>query len=189
MKSSMPTVRICLTLMLAGGFGAAWQSKGTNLTIMEDIRANDVERVRVLLADGADPNTRDANNASPLMNAALYSGPGMLKLLIAGGADLKLQDKNGLTALGWAVHSTESAKVLLDAGADVNAKSNLGGTPLLIAAAYPGNTGLLRLMLEKGANVDISVFGSTALTLAAYTGDDQGVAFLLDHGADPNPPS
>jgi ankyrin repeat protein len=43
------------------------------------------------------------------MYAALYSGPGMLNLLIAGGADVKLRDKNGLTALGWAAHSKESA--------------------------------------------------------------------------------
>ena len=184
----MFNVRICLALILAAGFGAAWQSEGTNLTLLEAVRANNVERVRVLLADGADPNTKDANDASTLMYAALYSGPGILNLLIAGGADLKLQDQNGLTALGWAAHSKESAKVLLDAGADVNAKSKLGGTPLLIAAAYPGNTGLLRLMLEKGANIHISLFGSTALTLAALTGDVQGVAFLLDHGADPNPP-
>ena len=184
----MQTVRICLALILTAGFGTAWQSKGTSPTLLEAIRANDLERVRVLLAAGADPNAKDANDASALMYAALYSGPGMLNLLIAGGADVKLRDKNGLTALGWAAHSKESAKVLLEAGADVNAKSNLGGTPLLIAAAYPGNTGLLRLMLEKGANIHISVSGSTALTLAAFTGDVQGVAFLLDHGADPNPP-
>ena len=172
----MSSVRVSLAVALTVVFGAAWQAKGANLTLLDAIRANDGERVRTLLAGGADPNTADSNQTSPLMYAGLYAGPRVLSLLVGAGADLNLRDKNGLTALAWAVHSYESAKVLIDAGADVNAKSNIGGTPFLTAAAYPRNAALLRLMLAKGANIKIAVFGSTALTVAALSGDADGAA-------------
>ena len=172
----MRSVRVSLAVALAAIFGSGWQMKGTNLTLLDAVRANDGERVRSLLAGGADPNTTDSDQASALMYAGLYAGPRVLGLLVGAGADLNLRDKNGLTALAWAVHSYESAKVLIDAGADVNAKSNIGGTPFLTAAAYPRNAALLRLMLAKGANIKTSVFGSTVLTLAALTGDAEDAA-------------
>src|SRR5581483_234756 len=46
----------------------------------------------------------------------------------------------------------------------------------------------LELLLEKGADVNVTVFGSTALTMAALTGDTANVALLLKHGANPDAP-
>ncbi len=162
------------------------QLQAANVTLLDAIRADDEIRVRTLLAGGADPNSNDSNQASALMYAALYARPRVLDLLIHAGADLEYRDPNGLTALVLAVHSYESAKILIEAGADVNAKSNLGATPFMTAAAYPGNTALLRLMLEKRADTKVAVFGSTALTMAALTGDAGEIALLLESGADPN---
>jgi ankyrin repeat protein len=184
----MLSVRIFLAVTLAAVFVATPQSSGARTVLLDAIRANDGERVRTLLAEGGDPNSKDPDQVSALMYASLYAGPRVLALLIGKGADLNYRDSNGLTALAWAAHSYESAKVLIDAGADLNVKSNIGGTPLLPAAAYPRNAALLRLMLERGADVKISVYGSTALTLAALTGDAEDVALLLEKGADPNPP-
>ena len=184
----MRFVRTSLVVTLAAVFGVGPLLKGATRRFSTPSAANDGNRVQALLTEGADPNSKDVNQASALMYAALYASPRVLDLLIRAGADLNYRDKNGLTALAWAAHSYESAKVLIDAGADVNAKSNIGGTPLLTAAAYPGNTALLRLMLEKGADIQTSVFGSTALTMAALTGDADSVALLLKKGADPNAP-
>jgi ankyrin repeat protein len=120
------------------------------------------------------------------MYAALYARPGVIDLLLHAGADFKYRDPNGLTALVLATHSYESAKILIEAGADVNVKSKIGVTPFMTAAAYPGNTALLRLMLEKGADLTVSALGATALTLAVLTGDSDSTALLLQSGADPN---
>jgi N-acyl-D-amino-acid deacylase len=184
----MRFVRASLVVTCIAVFGVGLQLKGEEGTLLDAIRANDGKRVQTLLAEGADPNSKDVNQASALMYAALYASPRVLDQLIRGGADLTYRDKSGLTALAWAVHSYESAKVLIDAGADVNAKSNIGGTPLLTAAAYPGNAPLLRLMLERGAELQTSVFGATALILAALTGDADSIALLLKKGSDPNAP-
>ncbi len=184
----MRWLRNFLVLTFATVLGFSLEPKAVNPMLLDSIHSNDSNRVGALLAKGADPNAKDVNQASALMYAALYAGPRMLDLLIRAGADVNYRDGNGLTALAWAVHSFESAKVLIDAGADVNARSKIGGTPLFPAAAYPGNAALIRLMLEKGADVKILVFGSTALTMAALTGDADAIALLLKNGADPNAP-
>ena len=159
---------------------------GANVPLLDAIRADDGDRVRTLLAKGGDPNATDSNQASALMYAALYARPGVIGQLLRAGADFKYRDPNGLTALVLAAHSYKSAKILIDAGADVNAKSKIGLTPFMTAAAYPGNTALLRLMLEKGADTKVSALGATALTLAALTGDADSTELLLQSGADPN---
>ena len=48
----------------------------------------------------------------------------------------------------------ETVKLLLDKGADVNAKDNDGWTPL-IKAASGGLTDLARVLLERGADIDV----------------------------------
>ena len=184
----MQIIRTFLVVVLAAVPGAGLQLKDSGGALLDAIRANGGDRVQALLARGVDPNIKDADQASALMYASLYAGPRVLGMLIRAGADLKYRDKNGLTALAWAVHSYESAKVLIEAGADVNARSNIGGTPFFTAAAYPGNAALLRMMLERGADIKVSVFGGTALTLAALSGDVDSVTLLLEKGSDPSPP-
>ena len=184
----MHPVRISLAVTFAAFFGAVCAMEGASVPLLDAIRADDRDRVSMLLADGADPNSKDSNQISALMYAALYARPRVLDLLIRAGADLKYRDANGLTALVLATHSYESAKILIDAGADVNSKSKIGLTPFMTAAAYPENAALLRLMLEKGADTTVSVLGATSLTLAALTGDAANVAVLLQRGADPNAP-
>ena len=52
-------------------------------------------------------------------------------------ADVHARSKNGETALMYAANSTaENVKVLLDAGADVNAREEAGLTSLMLAARY-----------------------------------------------------
>jgi ankyrin repeat protein len=181
----MSLSRICLVATIAALPGALSMA-GANLPLLDAIRADDGDRVRTLLASGGDPNAIDSNRASALMYAALYARPRVIGRLLRAGADLKYRNPDGLTALLLAAHSYESAKILIDAGADVNAKSNIGLTPLMTAAAYPGNTALLRLLLDKGADATASALGATALTLAALTGDAGNAALLLHRGAGPN---
>ena len=83
----------------------------------------------------------------------------------------------------------EAAKALLIGGADLNTRapckwSAPGKTALMLATAR-GSVGLVRLLLERGA--DVNAWGgqeqSTALMAAVEKGDTVIAQLLLDHGA------
>ena len=76
-------------------------------------------------------------------------------------------DPSGLTPLIMAADRgyTELAVVLMDAGANVNARMNVGWTPLLDAARR-GNLELTKILLQRGADIDATIKGNTAIDLA-----------------------
>lgn len=79
------------------------------------------------------------------------------------------------------------AHLLISAGADVNAGSIEGHTPIM-AAAGTGDSAILLRLLELGADVNhISKSGDCALSWASKEGHVEAVKLLLDHGADPKP--
>jgi ankyrin repeat protein len=63
--------------------------------------------VQVLLAAGANPNTRNKYGWTPLMWAAGQGYSEIVRSLIASGARLNAQDQNGWTALMWAWDSNQ----------------------------------------------------------------------------------
>src|SRR5690606_15091026 len=112
-------------------------------------------------------------------------------------------DGGELTALVYAARSgaIEAARVLLDAGADVNQTTRYGWSPLL-AATQNQNYQLGKFLIERGADVNLANKGGwTPLYLATDNRNIEGgdyptrtpdmdhlefIKFLLDHGADPN---
>jgi ankyrin repeat protein len=87
----------------------------------------------------------------------------------------------------WCSNNLEKVRLLLDKGADVNARSKQGRTPLVIAAAHDGNIEVMRLLIKKGADVKAkSPDGFTALISAASHGNVEAVKLLLARGADVN---
>jgi len=75
------------------------------------------------------------------------------------------------------------AELLVAKGADVNAMSREGRTPLMFAA-YRGSTGMVRLLLDKGANVNAAAGQGTALHWAARWGQPGVAELLIARGAD-----
>ena len=75
---------------------------------------------------------------------------------------------------------------LCDAGALVDASSELGMTPLLLAA-QKGNPDTCRLLLGSGASVDAkdSTFGWTGLHFATSESHESTMACLIEGGANP----
>ena len=101
-------------------------------------------------------------------------------------ASLDVRDRRGATLLmhAAAFGNVETLKLLLDAGADVNARNDFDATALLWGARDPEKS---RLLIEHGANVNAcSKQGRTPLMLASLRpGGSETVALLLEKGADP----
>lgn len=167
-----------------------------NAALLDSITRGQHLRSRQLLDEGADPNATDGEGTPALMNAALYSTASHMKLLVERGANVNGANAMGATALIWAAGDWSKAKLLIDKGAEVNVQSKLGRTALMAAASVSGNAPTVKLLLSKGARVDlrdqiapipvVPVGGGkgTALIDAARTGDLETVRLLLEAGAD-----
>ena len=121
------------------------------------------------------------------MAATLFGDAHLVELLLSYHADPNVKGPGGTTALIWAVPDIQKVRTLLDHGAAVNAKTETERTALLVAASYPRTSDVLRLLLERGADLraqDRS--GATALSLAVRSADVDVVRFLVDRGLDPD---
>ena len=159
------------------------------LDIFEATTAGVTERVRALLA--ADPKLANAwskDGFFPLGLAAFFKRPAIAKLLLAQGADPRMASKPaGFTPLHSAVADDSSStdvdnlvKMLLDAGADPNARSASGGTPLH-TAGFTGNVTVVRMLLEAGGDANATDGkGFTPLDHAREKGHSEAAALLHD---------
>ena len=75
-----------------------------------------------------------------------------MQMLLAKGADVNLQDNNGITSLMWAAiyGQKKIVKVLLKKGADVNAFNHAGETALTWATLV-GNSEIVEILKQYGA--------------------------------------
>ena len=149
------------------------------------IRADNQQALTKLISSGADVNARDSRENTPLMYAAAVGSEDTMGKLLAAGADANAKNSFGSTALMWCTNDLAKVRLLLDKGADVNARSKPGFAPLFIAAAHDGNVDVIRLMLDRGANPKApGPAGVTAaLIRSAAANDTASARLLLEHGA------
>ena len=85
-----------------------------------------------------------------------------------------------------AAANKETAELLIDKGADINAKDDTGGTPLFWAA-LEGNEEVAELLIGQGADVNAAgPKGWTALHWAVAMAQKKSVELLIGEGADVN---
>jgi ankyrin repeat protein len=169
------------------------------------VRKGDMDHldfIKLLLDKGANVNARmkdstetrtvftnqwlDENGATALLRASQSGDITLMKLLLAHGADPKIDTALHVTALqvaagiGWvegityewsAASTLEAVKMLLDLGLDPNVQSDTGRTALH-GAAHKGRPDVVQVLVDHGARLDIRDYGNT---------DNRGSAKLVVH--------
>lgn len=148
--------------------------------LFEAIRAGDSSKVAELVA--ADPSLA-------VFAAAIQGDVAALETLIAGNRSLiGAQSSDGWTPLHLAAFfgKVDTARLLLNKGAEVNARSGNQMNNLPLHAAAAGRHGeVIKLLIDHGASVNARQHGGwTALHAVAQNGDVEVAKMLLAGGAD-----
>lgn len=155
-----------------------------------------LQEARMAIDAGADVNTRNSEQSSPLISAASWGHANIVEYLLSQGAEINFIDKNGWSALGEAFRSgkQEAADILIKNGA-----STIGNKKILCsqtssievlneilrgACAKGGKLDLVKMAFDAGAEVNSTHSnGNSALILAASWGHVDIVKYLLSQGA------
>ncbi len=145
-------------------------------------RGGDIEQVKILLDQGADPNAR-VGIARPLQIAASGGRLEMMKALIDHGADVNGKSSTGGTALhaGALQGGGDVVRFLLAQGADPKATNDRGETPLHMAVKGDALLENVRMILKAGANPNIRNKELVSpIRLAAIRGNIPAYQLLLE---------
>ena len=169
------------------GKSPLYESLTTRQIFIED----GLDVARLLLERGANPGGHVLwNFATPgiIVDGEQDMGdPEIVALLLEYGADPTGTNTGGVTLL-HIVASVEIARLLVDAGADVNAADNPADWTPLHAAVGSGDRELIELYLDSGADIEAQDSnGQTPLKTAilAQNLNLDIIELLLDRGADP----
>lgn len=151
---------VLVVLVVALFLGGRWFWRQVQFTrlrspLIEAVKAGNAARVRDLLEQGVDPNTRVDYKAEPftwasvlrilrgrksvtpsrgatvLISAVAKNRANIVRMLLEHGADVRLKDKEGEAAINTAAFGAlDCTKVLVAYGADINGKGSYGYTPL-----------------------------------------------------------
>ena len=119
-----------------------------------------------------------------LCEAAMRNEPNTVRALLQSGVNPNTTAVFGSPPLVIAAqHCPDVVGLLLDKGAEVNARESMSGTALT-AAINSKRTDTARLLVDRGADVNLIDFYDTPpLTLAVRQGDKEVVSLLLERGA------
>jgi ankyrin repeat protein/beta-lactamase regulating signal transducer with metallopeptidase domain/6-phosphogluconolactonase (cycloisomerase 2 family) len=128
--------------------------------------------------------------AEELYEAACSGDRKRLQSLIKNAVGINTRGQGGYTALHWAAKENQKngAELLLEVGADVNARTSEGGWNPLHIAALQSNKDVAESLIAKGAELDAENHNNrlTSLLITQRTGDIDFAEFLLGKGANLN---
>jgi ankyrin repeat protein len=141
------------------------------------------EVVEEILKYSPEINARDERGRTAVFGAAEWrygdeqrhaDRPGVIRILVAAGADLDIQDLNGNTAL-YETIDVDVARALIAGGASLNIRNDDGETPLMATDAED----VAKLLIDAGADLTIrDKQGHTALDIARQNESKDRIALL-----------
>lgn len=185
---------LCVSELLQGGANHnAWDYDGDTplfLAAKEDM----VDTFEELVAAGADLHARNQLLGMSVLDRAAHNrSMGVVRSILRHGVDITETDSDGITALHRAadgnlqsLDNSGTVRILLKAGADIEAKTNASSTPLdcAVNGQYASSDTILAL-LEGGAAVNARLaLGKTPLHTACRCSNADAVELLLRWGAD-----
>lgn len=172
------------------------------------LRENNVEKALSIMEEKKlSPNTRfTARDGEPLLQSAIkgelptgekFNGDKLASALIERQANVNLRLPSGRTLLHEPTLSADTAKKMIEAGADIHAKvsktdtqdrgGQVKGESPLHSAVKSGNTELVKVLIEAGADVNARDQNkSTPLLEAAAKKNARAANMLIEAGADLN---
>ena len=154
--------------------------------------------VRFALEQGADPDYRNADGTTSLLEAVRNRWYPVVRLLLDSGADPDIRSDRNDPAITYAaaMGDLDVTQALIEAGADVEARDTDGieqltsesGVTALWIAARRGMVDVARVLLEAGADpATHSADGDAAWAVAKGYGHEEIYQMLVDAGGGPAP--
>ena len=141
---------------------------------------DDIDTIRFLLDEGVNINVKNTTYETPLH---VTQNEEIVRMLIAKGADVNAVDDYRMSPIFN--KDIILAKILVESGADIHAKSNKGNT-LLMWYSYSGYIDGVRYLVGLGADANIkNIDGQTAYDIADTFGRRELIKYLKLIGAKP----
>jgi ankyrin repeat protein len=164
--------------------GSAWATMAL-LTALPAVR-NPNEDIPVASQSGS-------GDAPSWARTALFGSAKDLTALLDNGLSPNSRTASGTTLLMMAASDESRVRLLLDRGADAEARSKSGIDALTVASMYRGTASSLRLLLGAGSGKTVDDVApedvrikNPPLVRASRSGDMENVKLLLDRGFDPS---
>ena len=153
-------------------------------SVTESVRGGVVPAAGVPVADIPVVGARVAD--APVADAAMRDDAEAVRALLESGADVNGAHGDGMTGLHWAAlnGNGEIARLLVGAGAALEAGTRLGAHTPLHVAAKAGHGEVVEILVGAGADAAaLTETGAAPLHFAAAAGDVRAVTALVDRGA------
>ena len=154
------------------------------------IESRDIDRVKVLLAKGADVTEMDRDGHQNVLGMAIEAGDAeFVTLLLNNGANA---NSFNLMCAIWEDNKDIVAMLVLEKGVDVNATDIIAEdpfmpTPLMSTIERGGKFEIVEMLIANGADVNLTCSsnysGQSPLDMAIYMGDKEMTEFLKNKGA------
>ncbi len=174
-------------ILLDAGANPRVSSEKREASLLTASAWGDVDIVEMLLEAGADPNSYDDDNYTPLAAACRWGHAEAAELLLKFGANPHTSDScyNDSILMDAAEgNNPKCIKMLLERNVDVNHVNFDDETALLYAVLHPNNEKIVSMLLEAGANPNItgSELGSP-LSIVMHDKEFRSAEILIKFGA------
>ncbi|CAD7701476.1 unnamed protein product [Ostreobium quekettii] len=177
-----------MRVLLDAGADINHQGQIGSTALWAAVSMDQEESVLFLIREGADVELRSDDGATPLQIAAEDGNLRLVRALLDGGADVDgryyMTGETPLIGATFRLHA-DVVDLLLERGANVEARTSFGYTSLHIAAAQ-GALDIFKVLVDAGADIKAVAWGNgdTVLIAAAEFHGVDVVTLLVQNGAE-----